>query len=146
MEKIIVSHVVSVNNINNEIDEDIGINHEPIDIQDTNGDSEIQQGTTIVKHEEGYTVTSVSSVLEKPSTSVIKRQLKDDKTKQNVNKKHICSYCNKCFKTLSKRDVHERTHTGQKPYSCSYCNKTFSVSANKVSHERTHTGVETLFM
>ena len=84
----------------------------------------------------------MSSVLEKPSTSTVKRQLEDDKTKQNVNKKHICSYCNKCFKTLSERNIHERTHTGEKPYSCRYCDKTFSWSSHKVFHERTHTGVK----
>jgi len=51
-----------------------------------------------------------------------------------------CDFCEEVFMDDYAKKVHERLHTGKKPYSCSYCDKTFSVSTNKVIHERTHTG------
>ncbi|GMR35799.1 hypothetical protein PMAYCL1PPCAC_05994, partial [Pristionchus mayeri] len=51
-----------------------------------------------------------------------------------------CSYCGKTFHYQRDLSVHERVHTGQKPYQCGYCGKGFSQSQTCKIHIRTHTG------
>lgn len=53
---------------------------------------------------------------------------------------HACKYCHKTFLHKSRRDIHERIHTGERPFQCSYCDKSFTLKTNKECHERIHTG------
>ena len=46
--------------------------------------------------------------------------------------------CGKIFKTKSNFQVHERSHTGEKPYACKYCNRRFTSSGNRREHHRRH--------
>ena len=49
-------------------------------------------------------------------------------------------YCEKEFTDSGSAKIHERIHTGEKPYSCKYCDKKFSQSGSVKIHERIHTG------
>ncbi|XP_066254701.1 zinc finger protein 25-like isoform X13 [Euwallacea similis] len=55
-------------------------------------------------------------------------------------KPYPCRYCDKCFSKSGERNCHERIHTGERPYSCKYCGKAFRQSAPFKVHIRTHTG------
>ncbi|CAM9937525.1 unnamed protein product, partial [Chrysoparadoxa australica] len=42
--------------------------------------------------------------------------------------------CDKTFPARSKRDAHERVHTGEKPFQCDTCLKRFTQRAYLKSH------------
>ena len=48
--------------------------------------------------------------------------------------------CNKGFINTASLKVHERKHTGEKPFTCSKCDKAFQQNCDLEKHERTHTG------
>ena len=64
---------------------------------------------------------------------------KDDSVKSRAGFK--CRTCDRSFQHANLRHIHERSHTGERPYVCSTCGKTFTQSSTLKVHERIHTGV-----
>ena len=62
-----------------------------------------------------------------------------DKQKFHSNE-HSCNFCGKSFPAKSRLIIHERSHTGEKPFSCDLCKKTNSRNDKLNKHKRIHTG------
>ncbi|XP_078539055.1 zinc finger protein 777-like [Lissotriton helveticus] len=62
------------------------------------------------------------------------------KKKRGGKANSMCRVCGKSFRYSRLLMIHQRIHTGEKPYSCSECGRCFNVKANLITHKRIHTG------
>ncbi|XP_039221576.1 zinc finger protein 3-like isoform X2 [Crotalus tigris] len=55
-------------------------------------------------------------------------------------KPYTCTECGVAFRKSAQIKAHRRIHTGEVPFRCSTCQKTFTSSSSLITHKRIHTG------
>ncbi|XP_030574156.1 zinc finger and BTB domain-containing protein 24 isoform X2 [Archocentrus centrarchus] len=80
----------------------------------------------------GYKVGSDTAGGKEPGKRGRKRKYPDTEAR--------CEDCGKVFKSHLFLKIHQRTHTGEKPFHCMVCGKSFTQKHTLLAHQRMHTG------
>ncbi|XP_029972832.1 zinc finger and BTB domain-containing protein 24 [Salarias fasciatus] len=72
--------------------------------------------------------------------AVSKETGKRGRKKKYPNTEPRCEECGKVFKNHPFLKIHQRTHTGEKPFQCTDCGKSFTQKHTLLDHQRMHTG------
>ncbi|KAI4874052.1 hypothetical protein NFI96_010754 [Prochilodus magdalenae] len=59
--------------------------------------------------------------------------------------KNQCLVCGKCFSSSTQMKVHQRVHSGERPYQCHFCGNNFKQNGHLRTHLRIHTGEKPFF-
>ncbi|XP_060572452.1 zinc finger protein 888-like [Ruditapes philippinarum] len=70
-----------------------------------------------------------------------KQQYYHQQVPQLKKTKYPCKYCGKFIRSQADLLIHERSHTGEKPFVCKVCNKGFTNKSNLKSHSVTHLNI-----
>ncbi|KAJ8001434.1 hypothetical protein DPEC_G00169460 [Dallia pectoralis] len=76
-----------------------------------------------------------------PDTSLSKSKQTDKQLQRRRGKTtdHSCTLCEKRFPRQAQLKIHQRIHSGEKPYCCSQCGKAFNQKGHLKMHNKTHT-------
>ena len=94
-----------------------------------------------------YSKTSLRGHLMKKHSELYKRSILESRKAAaqhtlgrpaSVTSGMKCKHCPKIFGSTSQLEIHERVHTGEKPFSCEICGRGFASEVNRNSHLITH--------
>ncbi|KAJ3415935.1 hypothetical protein HDV05_003776 [Chytridiales sp. JEL 0842] len=116
----------------------------PIDTNAAVVKSESSEGKTAPSGDPAAVSTVAGDVAGQPSvpTSSHPTQHRRKSTSESGERRFVCTFagCTAAFFQMAHLKIHQRRHTGERPFVCSYCDKSFNQKGNLKTHERKHTG------
>ncbi|XP_015918432.2 sal-like protein 1 isoform X2 [Parasteatoda tepidariorum] len=87
--------------------------------------------------------TPLQKTIKTESEFNVKRQISENNSSSPSKRnsgfpKHFCHICHKPFSSASALQIHNRTHSGEKPFKCVVCGRAFTTKGNLKVHMNTH--------
>nr|XP_029543075.1 oocyte zinc finger protein XlCOF20-like [Oncorhynchus nerka] len=98
--------------------------------------------STSVESSDSHGRVHFDQVLNSNDGTKAQAQRGDSTSCNSKEKRFLCMFCKKGFSCPHNVEIHQRIHTGVKPYSCTQCHMRFAQAGNLKRHQRVHTGVK----